>query len=491
MNASVAGAQSGSGPVPEARPASAWALGLLPLIGLIALLFATNLLLHFPGKMNSDSNNQYAEAVARSYTDWHPPVMAWVWSRLRLLADGPAPFLVLHLTAYWCGFGLLADAIRRLGHSKTAIAFALAGAFPPFLYVNAFIMKDVGMVAAWLPAVGLLFWFRSQQLKIPVLAGVLIAALLVYGTLVRSNAIFAIGPLLVYALASPAWLRSLRLMLAACVIAVLAVPVSQVANRVLFDAAPRNAVQSLFLFDLMGIAVVEKKPALMLPRANITMDDLKNCYSPYWWDTLSPWGKCASRVYRPDPTFVAWGEGLPTQWVETIAAHPVAYAIHRLKHFNSSLHFVVPLKHSRLVPDYQPNDPAFKALEVFTERDIKFDLLRKSPLLTPATWLVWGVVLLVLVAPCEESSRIGLARVLIVSALGYSCAYLLIGVATDMRYHYWSIIAILLATLLLLPQLGSGLRNRSKTLIVGLAAVGVVVAIGTWSRVTDFQAFVV
>ncbi len=491
MSSSVAGGPPEKRYPPTATPPTTWAFGSVPLMALIAVLFAFNLLLHFPGKMNSDSNNQYAEAIARSYSDWHPPVMAWLWSGLRFFADGPAPFLTLHLIAYWCGFGLMADGLRRMGHRKTAFLIALSGAFPAFLYVNAFITKDVGMVAAWLSAVGLLFWFRAQGRRIPVFAGVLIAVLLAYGTLVRSNAVFALGPLLVYALAPPAWLRNVRLMLAACLVAVLAVPVSQVANRVLFDAAPRNAVQSLFLFDLMGIAVAEKDPALIAPRANIAMSDLKTCYSPYWWDTLSPWGRCGSRIYRPDPTFVAWGEGLSSQWVKTIAAHPGAYAIHRLKHFNSSLLFVVPLKHIRLIPEYQTNDPNFQAMEVFTERDIKLDLFRKSPLLTPATWLAWGLVLLVFVARHDYSSRIGLARVLIISALGYSSAYLLIGVATDMRYHYWSMIGILLATLLLLPQIGAGLRGRSMGLITGLAAVAVVVAIGTWSRVTDFQAFVV
>jgi hypothetical protein len=75
--------------------------------------------------------------------------------------------------------------------------------------------------------------------------------------------------------------------------------------------------------------------------------------------------------------------------------------------------------------------------------------------------------------------------------LGYSGAYLLIGVATDIRYHYWSMIVILLATLLMLPQLGAGFRRRSKPLLWGLAAVGVVVAVGTWTRVSDFQALVI
>jgi homospermidine synthase len=43
-----------------------------PLAAMAATLFACNVALQFPGLMNSDSVNQYAEAVSGRYTDWHP-----------------------------------------------------------------------------------------------------------------------------------------------------------------------------------------------------------------------------------------------------------------------------------------------------------------------------------------------------------------------------------------------------------------------------------
>ena len=461
--------------------------GLLLL--LVVALFALNVFLHYPGTMNNDSINQYAEAITGRFTDWHPPVMTWIWSLLRLAGDGPAPLLLLHLAAYWCGFGLLADGVRRAGYPRMALLMALAGAFPPFLYINAFVTKDVGLVSAWLAAVGLMFWFRSQERRIPMLWGVAVAALIVYGALVRHNALFALGPLLLYAVAPVRWLRGGRLIAAAMVVAVLAIPVAQEANRRLFNPAPMNPVRSLFLFDLMGIAVHKHDPSLLAPRATLSADDLRACYTPYWWDSLSPWGRCASRVHRTDSSPATVGEGLPMQWVKTIMAHPVAYAAHRLKHFNSSVLFAVPLRHIRLTPEHRSDDPAFTPMEITTKRDIQFDLLRKNPFVWPVTWLAWGAVLLVFVGRQPPVSSVLLARVLIVSALGYSCAYLLIGVATDMRYHYWSLIAMLVATLLVLPQLAHGLRTRSAPLLGGLAVVGMVIAIGVATRLLDFQAF--
>jgi hypothetical protein len=481
----AAGASSRAGFDPRLPSVSIVASGNV-LAALIVALFVLNVALHYPGTMSNDSHNQYAEAISGHYSDWHPPVMAWLWSVLRLFGDGPAPFLLLHLILYWAGFGLLADGMRRAGMPRMGLLVALAGAFPPFLYLNASVAKDVGMVASWLAAVGLMFWFRAQARRIPLHWCAVIGFLMLYGTLVRGNALFGLGPLLLYAFAPARWLRSTRLIAAALVIAVLAIPLTQQLNRVLFHPEGRDPVHSLFLYDLMGIATHAHDPSLLEPRATLTARDLQACYSPYWWDSLSPWGRCGALVHRPDDSHATQGEGLALQWAKTIAAHPMAYAQHRLKHFNSAILFAVPPKHIRLTPEYRTG-----AAPPVSEREIRFDLLRKNPFTWPITWLAWAAGLLVFLAREPDSNQVVLARVLLVSALGYSLAYLVIGVATDMRYHYWSLIAGLVATLLTMPQLAEGLRRRSRPLVGALVGTGVVVAVGIATRLLDFQAFVV
>lgn len=484
----------GSGAVPFTRISRVLAKRAGPLLLLlIVALFAMNALVHYPGTMNNDTINQYGEAISGRYTYWHPPVMAWLWSWLRLAGNGPGPLLLFHLALYWLGFALLADGLRRSEHPRLAMLIALAGAFPPFLYINATVAKDVGLVSSWLVAVGLIFWFRVQRRPTPVRWWVVVVALMSYGTLVRANAVFAVGPVLVYALAPPHshWLRSVRLITAAMVVAVLAIPVTLQANRWLFNPSPTHPEQSLFLFDLMGMAVYESDPALIEPRATLAAGDLQACYSPYWWDSLSPWGRCSAKVHRPNADLVTITEGLALQWAKTILQHPVAYAAHRLKHFNSSVLFAVPLKHIRLTPEYRTDDPAIAPMEVVTERDVRLDLLRKNPIVWPITWLVWGGFVLAFISRREDVSPVvQLARVLIVSALGYSCAYLLVGVATDMRYHYWSLMSVLVGTLLVLPLLAQGLRSRSAVLLGGIGATALVVSIGVATRLLDFRAFV-
>jgi hypothetical protein len=463
-------------------------VGAWLLAGLVLALFAANLALHFPGVMNNDSVQQYRQAVSGRYGDWHPPVMAWLWSWLRFVGEGPAPFLVLHLALYWLGFGLFADAVRRSGHMALALAITLAGAFPPFLYVNAQVVKDVGMAVSWLAAAGLLYWHRSQARRMHPVVIAAVALLLAYGTLVRTNAVFGLGPLLLFALAPASWLRSARLMAAAVVVAVLALPAGMLANRVLFQPQAQHATQSLFLFDLMGIAVHTGDPAVLEPRATLTREELRACYSPYWWDSLSPWGRCAAKVHRPAgvemPTLP---DGLAGQWARAIAQHPLAYAEHRLKHFNSALLLAVPLKHIRLTPEYGTGDPAFKPLEVVTERDVRLDWLRKNPAVWPAAWLAWAACLLVLLRRETPNPHVLLSRALAVSALGYSGAYLLIGVATDMRYHYWSLLAVMLATLVVVPTLLRGWRRSPRPLLAGAAVVAAVVMVGMAARAADFR----
>lgn len=471
---------------------AAWleAGGARSLVLLVVLMLSLNIAVSFPGTMMNDSVNQYAEAVSGRFTDWHPPIMAWLWSQLRALADGPGPLLVLHLVVYWTGILLIADAARRLGMRRIAVLVALSGAFPPFVFLNANVIKDVGMAVSLLTGTALVFWWRSQGRRIPLAWACVAAALLIYGVLVRTNAVFAIGPLVLFAYAPARWLRSFRLVVASVLIAVAAVPITTQLNRLLFEPVERESVNSLFLYDLIGIAAHEGDPSLVQPRANLQMQDIRRCYTPFWWDSFSSWGPCGPLVQRPDPERATEGKGLAKQWLRTIAEHPTAYMTHRLKHFNSEVMFAVPLKHLRLTPEYRGDDPSFKPLEVFSPANIRFDLVRKNPSTWPVTWLVWGVVLFAFLARRTPTTSVLLARALVVSALGYSLAYLVVGVATDFRYHYWSMLATLLATLLVLPQVARGWRRGVAVLRGGVGVLALVVAAGVLARLMDFQAWV-
>lgn len=457
---------------------------------LVAALLVVNVALCFPGTMMNDSYMQYREAVSRQFSDWHPPVMAWLWSKLRVVHEGPAPLFLLHLVFYWTAIGLIADGARRGGHRTIAVLIALAGAFPPFVFMNANVVKDVGMAVALLGAVAIVFWHRVQARQLHLAAMTAVGLLLLYGTLVRTNAVFALGPLLLYAVAPASWIRNARIAVVSLLVAIVAIPVSHAINNTLFHPEERHAVESLFLYDLIGIAAQERDPQLLEPRATMTQADLKRCYTPFWWDTFSSWGPCGALVHRHDPDRATTGDGLALQWVKTIRDHPAAYLAHRLKHFNSELFFAVPLKHLRLAPEYRGGDSHFPPYAVFTPSEVKFDLVRKNPSTWPVTWFVWAGVLALFLARHAPTPPVLFARALLFSALGYTAAYAVIGVATDFRYHYWSMLATAIATLIVLPHIGHGFRTRAPVLTGGAALVALVVAIGLVTRLLDFQAWV-
>lgn len=485
--ASATRTRLGSWPV---RPLDA--ARLLP--ACVAGLFLFNLWLHFPGELNNDSISQLQEATRGRYTDWDPPIMARLWSLLLpFFGQSPAPMLVLHLAGYWLGVGLLADAMRRAGHGRLAWVLVACGAFPPFLYLNAVISKDAGLVSAWAAAMGLVSWFRVQSRPLPLAAVAAVVLLLAYGTLVRTNAIFAIGPLALWAFSPGRAPGGRGLLLAAVLGALLALPTSNFINRSVLQARAQHTEHSLFLFDLHGIAVRTGDPALLEPRASFSLEQLRACYTPYWWDSLSAWGRCAARVHRPPPegdfSYITLPEGMTVQWARAIAAHPVDYLVHRLKHFNSSLLFLVPRKHVRFTPEYG-SGPDWTPIAQVSDREVRLDLLRKNPASWPAVWLVWGGFLALWLArkPGQSTgAAVPLALALAISALAYSGAYLLVGVATDMRYHFWSLLALLLATALTLPQWWRGLREGAPLLWAGAGAAAGVVVLGTAARLADWR----
>src|SRR6266849_6134291 len=424
-----------------------------------ALLFAANLFAGFPGAANDDSNSQYAQAVDQRFNDWHPPIMAWLWSIFRLLADGNGPMFCFHVACYWLGFGLIAVALGRARRPLAAWGIIGVGLFPPFLMMNIDILKDVGLAVTFLAAFAALFWYRIEDRRAPTVVIVISSVLLFYGTLVRSNAVFGVIPLLAY-LINPQWLgRPWRVLVLSAPVAMLIVPVSGLFNHNVLNATPVGIIRSLEIFDMTGIAFYSGDVSVFGPGNSFTRQDVESCYTPVRWDTLSPWGKCrffwhrlaVSRDLREveehlpiDAMEARPNPDLRNHWVASIIAHPLAYARHRLAHFSSEIYFLAQPGH---------NDAAAFDAPMGEEASVAPDLLvRQEPpylmlydvLKTPAFWLAIGACLLVLLASadlrrCPAAHEAALA--LVMSGLLYTCAYLIVGVATDLRYQFWSMVA--------------------------------------------------
>jgi hypothetical protein len=460
------------------------------LLAVAFVLFVGNLAYQYPGWWVPDAQASYADAVSGHYRDWQPPVTAWIWSLMRHIIDGTRGMLILQLALEWTGFWLVADALLLAHRPRTAWLTLLCGAFPVFLFYNGMILKDVELGAAFVCAFGLAFHSRIVRRPIRPQTLALIVLLLVYGTLVRANAIFALGPLLIYLLPQSARALGILKQLALTVlIAAIALPLSSFVNHQVLGAEDQKPIESLQLFDLNGIAHHTQDLSVLPPESGLTEADLHRCYTPFWWDTLAPWGTCHEAWERLGAADSPARQRITRRWVTQIGSHPVAYLEHRLEAFNSMMYFLVPAKHCRYVPECGASftKEGERYFPPVTPNSIRFDYIKKNFATWPATWLVLGLLLLRFSRHLQDPQTKYAARALLLSGLSYMLSLFFIGVATEVRYVYWGIMAILLAALICLQEAHRAFSWRNRQSVLAVALLVAVIAMGLIARLADFR----
>jgi hypothetical protein len=279
--------------------------------------------------------------------------------------------------------------------------------------------------------------------------------------------------------------------IAACsmLTALVVLPLSNWINHDLIGAKPQDPLRSLQIYDLMGIAVYSGDIGVLGKHAP-PMAKIVSCYTSYWWDPYSPWGICddvsqdleyiSDDLYEVTP-YLAERSAL---WQRAILTHPVAYMAHRLTHFNSSIYFFVPSVTYR----YSKAPEVVFGRRIITQHEIYLDYLKKNFLFWPVFWLALGVgALPFLKQSVATSPVISCARALITSGLLYSAAYLFIGVATETRYYYWSIMAIMLGIILASPDITQQMREHPWRTRLALAFVLAVLLTGFVARIADVR----
>jgi hypothetical protein len=442
-----------------------------------ALLCLATLALFWPGIAMFDSLNQYAQIVSGSYDDWHPPAMARLWSVFHAAGwHGQAPMFLLQMLFYWTGLGLIAAALARQGARIAAGAVLLLGLWPPIAGWQVAVLKDGQMAGALLAATGLACWWRLHDRAPPRWAAVLVALLLLYATLVRINAVFATVPLAFGLLGNGGWkpVRHGALMLAATIAVLVAMPV---ANHLVFRATASDVGRSLPIYDLAGIAHHAGPEAVpVLPASMWRAAEARQCIRPLLWDPLGD--RCD---FVSDGLAVAApGRKLTEVWIGTIARHPLAYAAHRLTHWNATMRWLVPWRYPLADPqsDSEPNTLGLGSPSPRTAPLQRIaGILAESPLGAPILWLVAALAVLAL-AWRREDPRSRLAMTLALSAVLTELAFLVISVAADYRYHLWAMLATGVAVALV-----AGMPLPKRGVRIALAALLLVSATSLVARV--------
>ena len=445
------------------------------------LLFGATLAMRFPGVVMYDSVTQYEQATSGVYADWHPPILARAWALLNHFKAGTEPFFLIQMLLWWGGIGALSAALgRRQKHGAGAFVL-LVGIAPLWLGWATVILKDAQMACCLVGAVGLVAHWRFDGRRMPRWASLLAILLIAYATLVRGNAAFATIP---FALALFDWPRLSRAWHKAAAVAVLIAAVfilNPLLNRYVFRAEHTGVENSLPLYDMAGIA--HKAHLATLPGLDAqgwAMAEEKGCYTPFFWN---PYGEDSECGYVGDAVIFDHLDDrrMMAEWAKLVAAHPLAYVEHRAGHLNSNLRFWVGPNEPDADPpaDSEPNNDGLGARANPGGQGLvtAAHLMAASPLGWPVAWLVVSAGLL-WASRGQTDPQARLGRALALSALCMSASFAFVSIASDLRYHLWSMVAAALALILLLDTRA---LDRRRGFIAGGALVAVI-AIGTIAR---------
>lgn len=434
---------------------------------------------YWPGIMTWDAINQYGQSTSGVFDDWHPPVMAWLWRRLIAVAPGPAPMFFTQLALYWTGYGLIiADALRR--RQAGAAMIVAIGALMPFpLAIMGAVLKDCLMEGLLLTAVGLFIWSgpeRGWAARLPAML------LLVAAGLLRFNAFLATLPLLIALLPAPCRRTWVRTAIAAALILPLTLASMPIVNR-LIGAEDSGVQLSLVIFDLGGIT---RHTGLdMFPPIGVADPVAINarCYHPVKWDSYSSWAdpECPISFERIDAWMTDKSERPIAMLARAIIAHPLAYAQHRLAHFNMNARFLIHDEVEGPAPDKAidnewgfvvPPNPALRLINQLAVWSIH----------TPLGWPIWWMALAsgLLILSRTMPSRWLIAPIA-VSALAYGLGYLLFSVSSELRYHLWTITGTMIAAAYVSADLLNGHSVSRRRAIASLApALCVAILCAIW-----------
>ncbi|QSQ11570.1 hypothetical protein [Myxococcus landrumensis] len=394
-----------------------------------------------PGLMSNDSIDQYGQGLAGSYSDVHPPLGSWLLGLSGRLVGSPWLVLVLQLA-------MLSGCMALLARSSDARAgrrgLVVLGAFllvPTVWSLAVVLWKDVMVAALLLAAVAAL---KSRR---PVLS----LFLLCLGVAYRHNALVAAVPLALPVVAqlapAPRWRFPARVLVFMCVVPGLVItPV--VVNQVL-HAQKAWAAGQLFLYDLAGIYVAHPESFQgSLLEGETSVPELTKLYNiSHVWPLFGgvegarPIAFGSLEARRAD--FVA-------EWKRVVRQHPKAWMKHRVAVFRRMLgadpHPVWNAFHQQIDPNPWQMKPPTDGFLFRTMLRIE-NALSSSFFFRGWVWLL-GLTGVTLVA-LRRVKRHSLAFFTGMSGLAYASAYLVIGIGSDFRFIYWSVIAVF-ATLALL-----------------------------------------
>jgi hypothetical protein len=264
--------------------------------------------------------------------------------------------------------------------------------------------------------------------------------LVILGILLRPNALLA-APILVAYIAwlSRASLRKTAIFYVPAVIGFFAIV--QLVYYGVLDAKRQHPLQTIMIFDLGGISHFAKEnqfPVDWSESENAML--LNSCYKPTLWDIywrLEPCDFVMRKIEREKGLFGT--SAISRAWLPAILHHPVAY----LKHRSAFMwNFLAADNLTMWTADVEhPTQNVLADRAAFHAMVSAHDMLKPTPLLRAGFWLLVCIVVCGVSwrrsAPREAAFALGVCG----SATVYVLSFSAVGVASDLRYAYWAVLA--------------------------------------------------
>jgi hypothetical protein len=422
------------------RTASAsWTRGALLPCALSAAGFAVTVVALYPGYMTNDATFVHSYIADWHLGDWQSPLMTILWWLIDPIAPGPGSMFLLTAALYWLSFALIGTTVARRG-SALAFIVPLFGLAPPGFFLLSMIWRDTLFAACWLLSAALVYAAAPRAGVLRVALCTLALILLGLGILLRPNA-FVAAPLLLAYIAWPTrfeWKRAALLFVPALAAGYALI---HLVYYDVLDVKRENPLHSLLVFDLGGITHFSGENQFPVTwSADETALLTTRCYNPMLWDsywTLDPCRFVMARLERSDDVIFGTPR-LVAAWFRAVAAHPLAYIEHRLTFmwtFLTGDKLVLELFHLDGSP--VSHNRYFMALMPF------YNAIKSTILFRVGSWLGIAIAVAGLAWRARTTPSGAFAVGTAGCAIVYVLSFAVLGVATDFRYAYWSVLACL------------------------------------------------
>jgi hypothetical protein len=267
-------------------------------------------------------------------------------------------------------------------------------------------------------------------------------ALVAFGVLLRPNSIFAAAILAAYVL-WPARFALKRVALAFLPATLLFAALVPAVYYGALNAKRQHPLQQFMIYDLGGITHFSGQnqfPVQWSAQENALLTS--TCYSPVRWDVYwhnSPCAFVMERLERPDNRI--FGTPLVTRaWQRAVLAHPLAYLQHRAAHawnFLARPNLVLPYRDWERAGATYGNNPFFQPIRAMHAA------LEQTIIFRPGLWLVLAVAIAAGAWRVRATAPGAFALSVTAAAAIYVMTFFPVGVASDFRYVYWCVLAVL------------------------------------------------